>query len=164
LIKIQKSFLCLFFSLSTVHLYLKSISSKNIQTISLDTLWSRLYKPRTVLFCWYLTPSPLPPLFLAFYSKYLEATQTWQFLTLQNFLLRMPLWKFKKIALLPLRAFWNIGSPIEEGLSVVCTKGFDPLYVGSCYFKRVKTSWIRGTKWGRVYPLNFLSYTVVIYP
>ena len=34
--------------------------------------------------------TPLPTLFFAFYSKYLETTHTWKFLTLQTFLLPMP--------------------------------------------------------------------------
>ena len=39
----------------------------------------------------------LPPLLFAFYSKYLEATHTWKFLTLQTFLLRIPLWEKKRV-------------------------------------------------------------------
>ena len=42
-------------------------------------------------------------------KKYLEATHNWKFLTLQTFLLWMPLWKTSKhLVLPPSRALWKI--------------------------------------------------------
>ena len=56
-----------------------------------------------------------PSLVFAFYSKYLEATHTWKFLTLQIFLLRMPLYTYKKIVFT--LKYWSKNRPCTKGLN-----------------------------------------------
>ena len=53
--------------------------------------------------------APPPPLLFAFYSKLSWGTHTWKFLTLQAFLLQMPIWKKnKKFSFTPLSEHFEI--------------------------------------------------------